>query len=74
MVGDCHCYFGLLVIERSVYILDRLRHSPVSSIVILVFCYLFMPLVFLYIDCLISKLLIRNLTLTCVVTVVITLL
>ena len=60
--------FGLQVTERSVYILDRFRHSPVSSTVILVFCYLLMPLVFLYIDCLIFKLLIRNLTITCVIT------
>ena len=60
--------FGLQVTERSVYILDRFRHSPVSSTAILVFCYLLMLLVFLYIDCLIFKLLIRNLTITCVIT------
>ena len=60
--------FGLQVIERSVYILDRFRHSPVSSTVLLVFYYLFMPLVFLYIDSLIFKLLIGKLTINCVIT------
>ena len=60
--------FGLQVTERSVYILDRFRHSPVSSTVILVFYHLFMPLVFVYIDSLIFKLLIRKLTITCAIT------
>ena len=51
-------------------ILDRFRHSSVSSIVILVFLLPIYAAGFFNIDCklLTAKLLTRNLTITCVIT------
>ena len=54
--------------ERYIYIWIRLHHSPVSSIVKLVFVTYLSRWIFLYINCLISKLLIRNLAITFVIT------